>query len=120
MIKRFTCICAILLCSYTTVADTEFRNFIPCWGDFEPDGDVDGADLAEYISNSTGIALEVFASDFGRTDCNEALPPTPLNQFNIGDSIGEGEAADGTIWEENHETVWSTGYDADDTVYSLN
>jgi hypothetical protein len=29
-----------------------------CEGDFEPDGDVDGSDLA------------VFAADFGRTDCN--------------------------------------------------
>ncbi len=28
-----------------------------CLGDFEPDGDVDGSDLA------------VFAADFGRTDC---------------------------------------------------
>ena len=45
---------------------------------------------------------------------------TPVNQFNIGDSIGEGEAADGTISSINHETVWSTGYDASDTVSSLN
>ena len=44
----------------------------------------------------------------------------PLNQFNIGDSIGEGEAADGTIGEAHHETVWSTGYNTSDTVYSLN
>jgi len=44
----------------------------------------------------------------------------PLNQFNIGDSIGEGEAADGIIFKPNHETVWSTGYNANDTVYSLN
>ena len=33
---------------------------------------------------------------------------TPGNQFNIGDSIGEGEAADNTIGEAHHETVWST------------
>ena len=44
----------------------------------------------------------------------------PLNQFNIGDSIGEGEAANGTIGDPNHETVWSTGYDAGDSVNSLN
>jgi len=44
----------------------------------------------------------------------------PLNQFNIGDSIGEGEAADGTIGEAHHETVWSTGYNGSDTVFSLN
>ena len=33
-----------------------------CEGDFEPDGDVDGSDLA------------VFAADFGRTDCDSAPP----------------------------------------------
>ena len=44
----------------------------------------------------------------------------PQNQFNIGDSIGEGEAADGTIGEAHHETVWSTGYNGSDSVYSLN
>lgn len=44
----------------------------------------------------------------------------PDNQFNIGDSIGEGEAADGTIGELHHETVWSTGYDGGDSVNSFN
>jgi len=92
----------------------------PCEGDLNGDGDVDGADLAAYISNSAGISLADFAADFGRNDCDEALPPAPLNQFNIGDSIGEGEAADGTIGEMHHETVWSTGYDSNDIVYSLN
>jgi len=29
----------------------------------------------------------------------------PLNQFNIGDSIGEGEAANGTVGDPNHESV---------------
>jgi len=55
-------------------------------------------------------------------DCMLELPvgQVPLNQFNIGDSIGEGEAANGTIGDPNHETVWSTGYDAGDTVESLN
>jgi hypothetical protein len=33
-----------------------------CEGDFEPDGDVDGSDLA------------VFAADFGRTDCGTGEP----------------------------------------------
>lgn len=42
------------------------------------------------------------------------------NQFNIGDSIGEGEAADGTIGEAHHETVWSTGYNASDSVNAFN
>lgn len=44
----------------------------------------------------------------------------PLNQFNIGDSIGEGEAANGTIGAANHQAVWSTGYDGGDVVNSLN
>ena len=46
--------------------------------------------------------------------------PVPINQFNIGDSIGEGEAANGTIGDPNHQTVWSTGYDGGDIVESLN
>jgi len=45
---------------------------------------------------------------------------TPGNQFNIGDSIGEGEAAYGVIGEPYHEVVWSTGYDGGDDVNSLN
>lgn len=54
--------------------------------------------------------------------CNtiEVTPPVPLNQFNIGDSIGEGEAANGTIGSANHQAVWSTGYDGGDVVDSLN
>ena len=48
------------------------------------------------------------------------IPKIPFNQFNIGDSIGEGEAMDGTIGEKHHDKVWSTGYDVDDTLYSLN
>jgi lysophospholipase L1-like esterase len=42
------------------------------------------------------------------------------NQFNVGDSIGEGEAANGTIGEPNHQTVWSTGYNGGDIVNSFN
>jgi len=43
---------------------------VPCTGDFAPsDGDVDGSDLAAWIDGSTGISLENFASEFGRTDC---------------------------------------------------
>ena len=44
----------------------------------------------------------------------------PVYQFNIGDSIGEGEAADGTIGEAHHETVWSTGYNPGDIVNAFN
>jgi cysteine-rich repeat protein len=49
-----------------------------------------------------------------------AQDAAPDNQFNIGDSIGEAEAADGTIGSINHETVWSTGYHGGDVVDSLN
>jgi len=54
--------------------------------------------------------------------CNTIVTasPVPLNQFNIGDSIGEGEAANGTIGAANHQAVWSTGYDGGDIVNSLN
>jgi lysophospholipase L1-like esterase len=44
----------------------------------------------------------------------------PANQFNVGDSIGEGEAANGTIGDANHQTVWSTGYNGSDSVDSMN
>ena len=44
----------------------------------------------------------------------------PLNLFNIGDSIGVGEAANNTIGAENRGSVWSTGYDGADVVDSLN
>ena len=50
----------------------------------------------------------------------EAGMPVPLNLFNIGDSIGEGEAADSIIGVTNHDRVWSTGYFPGDSVYSLN
>jgi cysteine-rich repeat protein len=48
---------------------------------------------------------------------NDAAPD---NQFNIGDSIGEAEAANGTIGSINHQHVWSTGYDGGDVVDSVN
>lgn len=50
----------------------------------------------------------------------EAPATVPANQFNIGDSIGEGEAANGTIGDMNHQAVWSTGWDLGDVVNSLN
>ena len=45
-----------------------------CQGDIEPpggDGDVDGSDLAVYISNTTVMSLEDFTAEFGRTDCTQ-------------------------------------------------
>ena len=46
--------------------------------------------------------------------------PLPSNLFNIGDSIGEGEAADDFIGVKRHGSVWSTGYESADIVFSLN
>ena len=57
----------------------------PCRGDIYPVGDPD--DVVD------GSDLELFAADFGREDCEL---PVPINLFNIGDSIGEAEAADGS------------------------
>lgn len=48
------------------------------------------------------------------------VPAPPANQFNIGDSIGEGEAAYGSIGEANHKNVWSTGYAGGDGVNAFN
>ena len=50
-------------------ADEFVGPFGSCEGDFEPDGDVDGNDLADYISDSMGISLADFAENFGRNDC---------------------------------------------------
>ncbi|MDB4444639.1 hypothetical protein N9174_04805, partial [bacterium] len=48
----------------------------PCKGDFEPDGDVDGFDLANQAgigisvaNGNTEVSLEDFAENFGRDDC---------------------------------------------------
>ncbi|UCF91638.1 MAG: hypothetical protein JSW39_25755, partial [Desulfobacterales bacterium] len=127
------------------------QSFAGCEGDLDHDGDVDGSDLAGYITDDGGIGLPDLAANFGRNDCpycgdgqldaNETcddgntspwdgcdencmreVPPTPapFNLFHIGNSIGEGEAAYDDIGAAHHEAVWSTGYDFDDVVYSLN
>jgi lysophospholipase L1-like esterase len=87
---------------------TDCETASPCKGDIHPigsaDGDVDGSDLVLLIK------------DFGRADC--PIPP-PVNLFNIGNSIGEGEAADNIISSLNHDAVWSTGFEPADIVYSL-
>jgi lysophospholipase L1-like esterase len=51
---------------------------------------------------------------------SEAGRAIPINLFNIGNSIGEGEAADGIIGLKQHDVVWSTGYNLKDIVVSLN
>ena len=45
------------------------RAAVPCTGDSELDGDVDGSDLAEMIANPSRAAVAKFAASFGRTGC---------------------------------------------------
>jgi hypothetical protein len=40
-----------------------------CPGDFNSDKDVDGSDLADYLFDSGGLGLEVFAANFGKANC---------------------------------------------------
>ena len=68
---------------------------------------------------TTIMVITLFAGLSAATAVN-AGKPAPSNLFNIGDSIGEGEAADGTIGAKRHGSVWSTGYDPGDIVFSLN
>lgn len=42
---------------------------LPCAGDFNGDGDVDGSDLAEFITGTSGVDLQQFAGHFGRINC---------------------------------------------------
>ena len=35
--------------------------------DFDYDGDVDGNDLADYVADNSGISMEVFAAEFGKS-----------------------------------------------------
>ena len=75
---------------------------------------VSGVSVPDDIFN-TGDVLVILRAALGIFDLT-----LPDNQFNIGDSIGEGEAANGTIYDPNHETVWSTGYNGGDSVNSVN
>jgi len=40
-----------------------------CPGDFDWDFDVDGSDIVEYIFDSGGLGLDVFAANFGKVNC---------------------------------------------------
>ena len=40
-----------------------------CPGDYNGDKDVDGSDLAEYLFDSGGLGLDVFAVSFGKENC---------------------------------------------------
>jgi cysteine-rich repeat protein len=99
-----------------------------------PDGIFDLGDVLVILRLATGdLALEYCGDgliqymeqcDDGNhiagDGCDVTCMLEPTNQFNIGDSIGEGEAADGTIGEAHHETVWSTGYAGGDSVNAFN
>ncbi len=108
-------------------------------GDVNDDGIIDLADAVAVIRLLSGdmtvnATQEADITQDGMIGMQEAIyalqwaagirrgdsPPTPVNQFNIGDSIGEGEAADNTIMEAHHDAVWSTGYNRYDITYSIN
>jgi hypothetical protein len=40
-----------------------------CPGDSDGDKDVDGTDIAEYIFDSGGLSLDVFAVNYGKSNC---------------------------------------------------
>ena len=42
---------------------------VPCAGDFEPDGYVDGSDLAALIASQSFGNLAIFAQNFGSDAC---------------------------------------------------
>ncbi len=108
-------------------------------GDVNGDGSIDLTDTVMVIRLLSGdktvdVTLEADINQDGMIGMQEAiyalqwvaglrhgvLPSAPVNQFNIGDSIGEGEAADGFIRSFHHDAVWSTGYNTSDITYSIN
>ncbi|MEA1933134.1 MAG: hypothetical protein U9N60_01675 [Thermodesulfobacteriota bacterium] len=52
---------------YSWKLDFEGVPASPIPGDFGPDGDVDGSDLAEFAGGGTGISLQEFAKNLGKT-----------------------------------------------------
>jgi hypothetical protein len=42
---------------------------LACKGNFDGDGDVDGVDLVEYISDYRGVSIADFAANFGKNAC---------------------------------------------------
>lgn len=47
---------------------TPIVTYTPIPGDFEPDGDVDGFDLAFFFTGVVDISPDIFASNYGRTE----------------------------------------------------
>ena len=40
-----------------------------CLGDVEPDGDINGRDLAAYLLDKMGISMVDFAANYGKVNC---------------------------------------------------
>lgn len=141
------CCCWIVLATLCTVMS--FSASAAPDGDLNSDSRLDLADLLWGIQAVTGLrqltASQVQQGDVAPLNNGYSVPNglfdlgdvvvlfrlvgddvvlsfagVPDNQFNIGDSIGEGEAADNTIGKPQHGTVWSVGYDGGDSVNSLN
>lgn len=91
-----------------TVPEQEQGDVAPLVGGYSvPDGTFDLGDVTVLYRVISGDIVLAFAG-------------IPANQFSIGDSIAEGEAATGGIGVLNHDKVWSTGYNGSDGVNSLN
>ena len=79
-----------------------------------------GNGIREYNEECDDGNLNAGDGCDGMCNIESVQTAVPLNQFNIGDSIGEGEAANGTIGAANHDKVWSTGYAGGDSVNAIN
>ena len=136
-------ICAIVVIGFTLIVGLPCCVLAQCRGDLNKDGDVDAGDVSILATNFgrmdctaeapcpgdiypqdspdgtvNSFDLSILAQGLGETDCPVL---TPLNLFNIGDSIGEGQPTYENPYDNlYHETVWSTGYDGNDDVSSLN
>jgi parallel beta-helix repeat protein len=48
---------------------SEATTTVTCAGDYEPDGDVDGLDLYQYIIGNIPISIVEFTANFGKNNC---------------------------------------------------
>ncbi len=73
------------------------------------------------ITHTPILFIFLLFLSFYTLTCNSfAGELVPENLFNIGDSIGEAEAAQNVIGRHHHDKVWSTGFDESDEVFSFN
>jgi GDSL-like Lipase/Acylhydrolase len=89
-------------------------------GDIEQIPPGDGEKTVKEKINKTVLLLTILFLLTGGTGQVFGGELIPENLFNIGDSIGEGEAADGVIGSHHHDKIWSTGYGVTDQVISFN